>query len=177
MSPTWRSRACRPSGLGRASPARAREGSARGRCGLGRRRVGPGCRRAPGRGGLRGHAAPSARPPSARRIHQYQRNLYAQRLYRAGVRIEHHLDLVGTEPGRSSLPQPLCPELETTLAADLLVLALRARPGARPRARIWRPADSASQEAGDCLSPRSAEEAMLEGTLAAARVAVTKIRG
>jgi hypothetical protein len=32
------------------------------------------------------------------------------------------------------------------------------------------------REAGDCLSPRSAEEAILEGTLAIAAVAVTKIR-
>jgi hypothetical protein len=31
-------------------------------------------------------------------------------------------------------------------------------------------------EAGDCLSPRSAEEAVLEGTLAVAGLGVTKIR-
>ena len=32
------------------------------------------------------------------------------------------------------------------------------------------------EEAGDCLSPRSAEEAVLEGTLAARRLDLTKIR-
>ena len=32
------------------------------------------------------------------------------------------------------------------------------------------------KEVGDCLGPRSAEEAVLEGTLAAADLAVTKIR-
>ena len=31
------------------------------------------------------------------------------------------------------------------------------------------------REAGDCLSPRSAEEAILEGTLAIAEAAVTRI--
>ena len=33
-------------------------------------------------------------------LHQYQRNLYAAQLYRAGVRLEHHLELVGAERGR-----------------------------------------------------------------------------
>src|SRR6266508_2214125 len=30
-------------------------------------------------------------------LHQYQRNVYAARLYRAGVRLEHHLELAGAE--------------------------------------------------------------------------------
>ncbi len=109
-------------------------------------------------------------------IHQYQRNLYAQRLYRAGVRIEHHFDLVGTEPGGARFRNLFARELETTLAADLLVLALGRVPE-RGLAEDLAARGLAVQEAGDCLSPRSAEEAVLEGTLAAARVAVTKIRG
>ena len=108
-------------------------------------------------------------------IHQYQRNLYAQRLYRAGVRIEHHLELAGAEPGGVRFRNLFAPELETMLAADLLVLACGRVPerglAEKLAARGLRVA-----EAGDCLSPRSAEEAILEGTLAVAALAVTKIR-
>jgi 2,4-dienoyl-CoA reductase-like NADH-dependent reductase (Old Yellow Enzyme family)/NADPH-dependent 2,4-dienoyl-CoA reductase/sulfur reductase-like enzyme len=103
-------------------------------------------------------------------LHQYQRNLYAQRLYRAGVRIEHHLELVGAERGRVSFRNLFASDLETSLQADLLVLALGRVP---ERALAQRLAGSGFDvhEAGDCLSPRTAEEAVLEGTLAA-RLAV-----
>ena len=73
-------------------------------------------------------------------LHQYQRSLYAQRLYRAGVEILHHLDLVAAELGAVRFRNLFAPDLETTLPVDLLVLALgtgaRARPGRgadRPR--------------------------------------------
>jgi len=99
-------------------------------------------------------------------LHQYQRNVYAARLYRAGVRIEHHLELAGTERGRVRLANVFAPELETALAADLLVLALGRVPERGLAARLA--AEGAQvHEAGDCASPRSAEEAILEGTLAA----------
>ena len=101
-------------------------------------------------------------------LHQYQRNLYAQRLYRAGVRIEHHLELVGAERGRVSFRNLFASDLETSFQADLLVLALGRVP---ERALAQRLASSGFDlhEAGDCLSPRTAEEAVLEGTLAARR--------
>ncbi len=57
-------------------------------------------------------------------LHQYQRNLYAQRLYRARVEILHHLELVAAEPGAVRFRNLFAPDLETTLPADLLVLAL-----------------------------------------------------
>ena len=108
-------------------------------------------------------------------LHQYQRTLYAQRLYRARVEILHHLDLVAAEPGAVRFANLFAPDLETTLPADLLVLAL----GRVPRRGL---ADELTArglsvtEVGDCLSPRSAEEAILEGTLAVSDLAVTKIR-
>ena len=108
-------------------------------------------------------------------IHQYQRNLYAQRLYRAGVRIEHHLELAGAEPGGVRFRNLFAPELETVLAADLLVLACGRVPE-RGLAEELAARGLPVAEAGDCLSPRSAEEAILEGTLAVAELAVTKIR-
>ena len=40
-------------------------------------------------------------------LHQYQRSLYAQRLYRAGVEILHHLDLVAAELGAVRFREPL----------------------------------------------------------------------
>ena len=93
-------------------------------------------------------------------VHQYRRNLYLQRLYRAGVRIVHHHELA---PG-PSLRNVFAPELETPVEADAVVLALGRVPvEAEP------PPGARVERAGDCLSPRSLEEAVLEGTLAARR--------
>jgi 2,4-dienoyl-CoA reductase-like NADH-dependent reductase (Old Yellow Enzyme family)/thioredoxin reductase len=105
-------------------------------------------------------------------LHQYQRNLYAQRLYRAGVRIVHHLDLTGASAGRANFQNLFAPELETSFEADVLVLALGRVPDRGPAERL-RQRGLPVEEAGDCLSPRSAEEAILEGTLAARRVVQT----
>ncbi|MGH3024210.1 MAG: FAD-dependent oxidoreductase [Gaiellaceae bacterium] len=103
-------------------------------------------------------------------LHQYQRNVYAARLYGAGVQVEHHLELAGAEPGRVLFRNLFAPEMETSLPADLVVLAL----GRVPERAL--PEDLAARglevhEAGDCLSPRGLEEAILEGTLAARRCA------
>ena len=108
-------------------------------------------------------------------LHQYQRSLYAQRLYRAGVEIMHHLDLVAAELGAVRFRNLFAPDLETTLPADLLVLAVGRVPERR-LAEELRARGLPVEEAGDCLSPRSAEEAVLEGTLAARRLDLTKIR-
>lgn len=101
-------------------------------------------------------------------LHQYQRNLYAARIYRSGVRVEHHLELAGADRGRVRLANVFAPELETALAADLLVLSLGRVP---ERGLVEQLAADGVEvhEAGDCASPRSAEEAVLEGTLAARR--------
>jgi 2,4-dienoyl-CoA reductase-like NADH-dependent reductase (Old Yellow Enzyme family)/thioredoxin reductase len=101
-------------------------------------------------------------------VHQYQRNLYAQRLYRAGVRIEHHLDLTGASGGRVVFQNLFAPELETSFEADVLVLALGRVPERGLTERLLE-RGLVVEEAGDCLSPRTAEEATLEGTLAARR--------
>ncbi len=108
-------------------------------------------------------------------LHQYQRNLYAQRLYRARVEILHHLDLVAAEPGAVRFANLFAPDLEISLPADLLVLALGRVPE-RGLAEELAARGLPVKEAGDCLSPRSAEEAILEGTLAARDLQVTKIR-
>jgi pyruvate/2-oxoglutarate dehydrogenase complex dihydrolipoamide dehydrogenase (E3) component len=101
-------------------------------------------------------------------LHQYQRNLYAARLYRSGVRIEHHLELAGAGAGKVRLANVFAPELETAFPADLLVLSLGRVPE-RDLAERLAAEGVEVYEAGDCASPRSAEEAVLEGTLAARR--------
>jgi 2,4-dienoyl-CoA reductase-like NADH-dependent reductase (Old Yellow Enzyme family)/thioredoxin reductase len=98
-------------------------------------------------------------------LHQYQRNLYAARLYRAGVRLVHHLELVDADRGAVRFRNVFAPELESGLPADLLVLALGRIPDQALAASLAG-AGLEVHEAGDCLGPRSLEEAILEGTLA-----------
>jgi 2,4-dienoyl-CoA reductase-like NADH-dependent reductase (Old Yellow Enzyme family)/thioredoxin reductase len=93
-------------------------------------------------------------------VHQYRRNLYLQRLYRAGVRIVHHHELA---PG-PVLRNVFARELIEPVEADAVVLAL-----GRVPVEVEAPAGTRVERAGDCLSPRSLEEAVLEGTLAARR--------
>jgi len=103
-------------------------------------------------------------------LHQYQRNVYAARLYRAGIRLEHHLELAGAEDAHVRFRNLFVPDLETRLPADLLVLALGRVP-VHGLAERLEARGLEAHEAGDCLSPRSIEEAILEGTLAARRAA------
>jgi 2,4-dienoyl-CoA reductase-like NADH-dependent reductase (Old Yellow Enzyme family)/thioredoxin reductase len=103
-------------------------------------------------------------------IHQYQRNLYAARLYRGGVRLEHHLELAGASDGRVHFRNLFVPEFEVALWADELVLALGRIPE-RSLAERLTARGVPFEEAGDCLAPRGVEEAILEGTLAARRAA------
>ncbi len=98
-------------------------------------------------------------------VHQYRRNLYLQRLYRAGVRILHHHELDSTGEGAVQLRNVFARELVETVEADAVVLALGRVPVTVPA-----PPGIPVESAGDCLSPRSLEEAVLEGTLAARRV-------
>jgi pyruvate/2-oxoglutarate dehydrogenase complex dihydrolipoamide dehydrogenase (E3) component len=104
-------------------------------------------------------------------LHQYVRSLYLARLYRAGVRFEQHLELVGAEAGRALFVNVFAPEVDAALPADVLVLALGRVPASDLAPSLAGRAFPV-EEAGDCLSPRSLEEAILEGTLAARRVAV-----
>jgi 2,4-dienoyl-CoA reductase-like NADH-dependent reductase (Old Yellow Enzyme family)/thioredoxin reductase len=101
-------------------------------------------------------------------IHQYRRNLYLQRLYRAGVPIVQHYALVRASDGEVELSNVFASEIRMSLAADLLVIAQGRVPedGLGP---ALREAELEVEEAGDCLSPRSFEEAILEGTLAVRR--------
>jgi 2,4-dienoyl-CoA reductase-like NADH-dependent reductase (Old Yellow Enzyme family)/thioredoxin reductase len=102
-------------------------------------------------------------------LHQYRRNLFLQRLYRAGVEIVQHHELVGGDAEHATLRNVFAPELESTLRADTIVLALGRVPE-DALAPTLRAAGINVEEAGDCLSPRGLEEAVLEGTRAAQAV-------
>ena len=93
-------------------------------------------------------------------VHQYQRNLYLARLDLAGVRIRHHLELMSD--GR--LRHVFSGREEEIGEITTLVLAQ----GRTPDDELWRTLEGRPGvvRAGDVLGPRSAEEAILEGTLA-----------
>ncbi|MET9517950.1 FAD-dependent oxidoreductase [Streptomyces sp. NPDC002994] len=101
-------------------------------------------------------------------LHQYQRNLYLARLDRLGVPILHHTELTAAADGDNNMTvlrhvfsgrtQPL-PDIETLVLAQ----------GRVPDDALWQSLEGRPRylRAGDVLGPRSAEEAILEGTLAA----------
>ncbi len=109
---------------------------------------------------------------AAEGVHQYRRNLYLQRLYRAGVTILHHVELVSVVDGTARLRNVFAPEVSQTIDVDAVVLALGRVPEDSPAEEL-RHRGLAVEEAGDCRSPRSLEEAVLEGTLAARSLVVS----
>jgi NADPH-dependent 2,4-dienoyl-CoA reductase/sulfur reductase-like enzyme len=106
---------------------------------------------------------------AAESVHQYRRNLYLQRLYRAGVVLAQHQELVGASGGSVRFRNAFARELETSFPADVLVLALGRVPEDELAAALAA-AGLRVVEAGDCCGPRSLEEAVLEGTLEVRRV-------
>jgi 2,4-dienoyl-CoA reductase-like NADH-dependent reductase (Old Yellow Enzyme family) len=99
-------------------------------------------------------------------LHQYVRNSYLGRLSRAGVEFRHWLGLHSASAGEVRFRNIFAPELETAIAAGSLALALGRVPEDALAGEL-RAAGLTVAEAGDCRSPRSIEEAVLEGTLAA----------
>jgi 2,4-dienoyl-CoA reductase-like NADH-dependent reductase (Old Yellow Enzyme family)/thioredoxin reductase len=98
-------------------------------------------------------------------LHSYRRALYLTRLYRAGVVIRHHLRLVEVSPEGGLFANLFDGELRELVRADAVVLAQGRVPAASPATEL-RERGLEVRRAGDCESPRSLEEAILEGTLA-----------
>jgi 2,4-dienoyl-CoA reductase-like NADH-dependent reductase (Old Yellow Enzyme family) len=104
-----------------------------------------------------------AAPVPGETLHQYQRNLYLARLDELGVAVIHHVALSfgGGAPGLvhvfSGRARPL-PETATLVLAQ----------GRVPADELWASLEGhpGAVRAGDVLSPRTLEEAVLEGTLA-----------
>jgi 2,4-dienoyl-CoA reductase-like NADH-dependent reductase (Old Yellow Enzyme family)/thioredoxin reductase len=102
-------------------------------------------------------------------LHQYVRNSYLGRLSRAKVSIRHYLGLHAASGGAIRFRNIFAPELETVIEADVLALSLGRVPN-DDLAEELREFGLRVLEAGDCQSPRTLEEAILEGTLAGASV-------
>jgi 2,4-dienoyl-CoA reductase-like NADH-dependent reductase (Old Yellow Enzyme family) len=99
-------------------------------------------------------------------IHQYQRNLYLSRLDDLGVIIVHHHELA-EQDGRLLLRHVFSGRTSDLPEAETLVLAQ----GRVPADELWAELESHPGviRAGDVLSPRTIEEAVLEGTLVVAQ--------
>jgi 2,4-dienoyl-CoA reductase-like NADH-dependent reductase (Old Yellow Enzyme family)/thioredoxin reductase len=100
-------------------------------------------------------------------LHSYRRALYLARLYSAGVGIRHHLRLVGVTPAGGLFANLFAGDVRELIQADHVVLAQGRVPAPDPSAGLRR-LGLEVRRAGDCASPRSLEEAILEGTMAVA---------
>jgi 2,4-dienoyl-CoA reductase-like NADH-dependent reductase (Old Yellow Enzyme family) len=99
-------------------------------------------------------------------VHQYARNQYLGRLARAGVTIADRHGLLSAAGGQVSFANVFAPELVTTLPADTLVLSHGRVPVDQLYEQLTARLAAPVVSAGDCLSPRGLEEAILEGTIA-----------
>jgi 2,4-dienoyl-CoA reductase-like NADH-dependent reductase (Old Yellow Enzyme family) len=109
-----------------------------------------------------------AAPVPGETLHQYQRNLYLARLDELGVAILHHHELAERDR-RPVLRHVFSGRASELPAAATLVLAQ----GRVPVDALWAELEShpGAVRAGDVLSPRTLEEAVLEGTRAVAEPA------
>ena len=99
-------------------------------------------------------------------LHQYRRALYLERLYRAGVEIRHHLQLAGVAPGHARFRNTYASDQQLAIPTDHLVLAQGRVPVAVPDLEAL---GVPARRIGDCDTPRSLEEAVLDATLAVPR--------
>jgi pyruvate/2-oxoglutarate dehydrogenase complex dihydrolipoamide dehydrogenase (E3) component len=97
-------------------------------------------------------------------LHQYQRNLYLARLDELGVRVLHHTEVV-QESGELVLRHAFSQRTHALPDVASVVVAH----GRVPRDDLWSALEGGGRalRAGDVLSPRTAEEAVLEGSAAA----------
>jgi pyruvate/2-oxoglutarate dehydrogenase complex dihydrolipoamide dehydrogenase (E3) component len=100
-------------------------------------------------------------------LHSYRRSLYLARLYRAGVTVRHHLRLLELSSEGAVFANLFDEGLREVVPADTVVLAPGRVPAPSPT-RELRALGLEVRRVGDCESPRSLEEAILEGTLAVA---------
>ncbi|HET8978136.1 MAG TPA: FAD-dependent oxidoreductase [Solirubrobacteraceae bacterium] len=103
-------------------------------------------------------------------LHQYQRNLYLQRLDDLGVAILHHHELVIGDGG-PALRHVFSGRPVALPAQTALVLAQ----GRVPCDELWAELEShpGAVRAGDVLGPRTLEEAVLEGATAVVEVRIS----
>jgi 2,4-dienoyl-CoA reductase-like NADH-dependent reductase (Old Yellow Enzyme family) len=115
----------------------------------------------------------TAAPMPGFSVHQYARHQYLTRLERAGVRFATGTELDSAADGAVRLRSIFAPERVEPFPVDAVVLSLGRVPNDTLAATL-RSAGIPHEPAGDCRSPRGLEEAILEGTLAAARTSDLK---
>ncbi|HSD03342.1 MAG TPA: FAD-dependent oxidoreductase [Gaiellales bacterium] len=98
-------------------------------------------------------------------VHQYQRNLYLARLDDAGVELVHHLRPMSVARGTVTFENVFSGRAVEIGDVDTLVVSAGRTAGDALYLELEE-ADVAVERAGDCLGPRSFEEAIREGTLA-----------
>jgi NADPH-dependent 2,4-dienoyl-CoA reductase/sulfur reductase-like enzyme len=101
-------------------------------------------------------------------IHQYQRNLYLERLDRAGVDLVHHVRVTGLRAGGLELRNVFSDREMSVDGVDTLVVSAGRSSSNELYERLTREGADVLR-AGDVLSPRSFEEAIREGTDAGLR--------
>jgi 2,4-dienoyl-CoA reductase-like NADH-dependent reductase (Old Yellow Enzyme family)/thioredoxin reductase len=101
-------------------------------------------------------------------VHQYQRNLYLARLDDAGVELVHHLRPLSLAPGRVTFENVFSGRPVEIGDVDTLVVHAGRTAGDELYLEL-EAAGVSVERAGDCLGPRSFEEAIREGTLAGLR--------
>jgi thioredoxin reductase len=101
-------------------------------------------------------------------VHQYQRNLYLARLDEAGVELVHHLRPMSVARGAVTFENVFSGRPVELGDVDALVVSA----GRTSGDALYLELEAARvpvERAGDCLGPRSFEEAIREGTLAGLR--------
>jgi 2,4-dienoyl-CoA reductase-like NADH-dependent reductase (Old Yellow Enzyme family)/thioredoxin reductase len=99
-------------------------------------------------------------------VHQYQRNLYLERIYSAGIKLVHHSELAVLD-GATRIRNVFSGECSEFPACETLVSAQ----GRAPRDELWTVLEPRPEavRVGDVLGPRGLEEATVEGSMAGYR--------
>jgi pyruvate/2-oxoglutarate dehydrogenase complex dihydrolipoamide dehydrogenase (E3) component len=103
-------------------------------------------------------------------VHQYQRNLYLARLDDAGVELLHHLRPVALRPAAVEFANVFSHRPVVLEGVDTLVVSA-GRTARNDLHDALLAANVPVERVGDCLGPRSFEEAIREGTLAGMGIA------
>ena len=102
-------------------------------------------------------------------IHQYLRNEYMKRLYELNITMKAHHDFGGIKNGNVVVRNLFTHKKEEVDNYEIVVLSVGRVPNIELYEEIKNLAPTVSQ-IGDCLAPRTIEEATLEGLLAAVNI-------
>ena len=102
-------------------------------------------------------------------LQMYTRNHYVARLYKLDVEIVPHARFYGAEQGSVFFQNSLSNEAMVVDSVDTLVLSMGAKP-VNSLEQALSELEINFNCVGDCVVPRSAEEAIYEGQMAAAEI-------